>query len=129
MVASRGLKSTITEYVPESFTGTNQSGIRALNDTIVVMVDVAPEKTAGGIFIPEKQKDNYTMASETGIVVDVGPGAFKWDRDRTAEWEGRKPGPGDHVAFERYAGQDAKGEDGKTYRIMQDKAIACVLEF
>ena len=129
MSPRRALSTKIAEYIPQVFTGNNQSGIAALNDTIIVLVDVAPEKTQGGIILPEKQKDNYTMASETGTVVDVGPGAFKWDRDRTAEWEGRKPGPGDHIAFERYAGQDAKGEDGKTYRIMQDKSVACILTF
>lgn len=129
MVASRGLSSKIAEYAPQVFTGQNQSGIKALNDTIVVLVDVAAEKTQGGIIIPEKAKDNYTMASETGIVIDVGPGAFLWDRDRTAPWEGDKPGPGSHIAFERYAGQDAKGEDGKTYRIMQDKSVGCILTF
>ena len=125
---SRALSGKIVGYVPQEFTGTNQSGIHALNDTLVVLVDIIPEKI-GNIFVPDQPKDNYTMASETGTVVDVGPGAFKWDRDRTAEWEGRKPGPGDHIAFERYAGQDAKGKDGKTYRIMQDKSVACILTF
>src|SRR3990167_8788131 len=128
MAPRRALSGKIVGYVPQEFTGTNQSGIHALNDTLGVLGDIIPEKI-GNIFVPDQPKDNYTMASETGTVVDVGPGAFKWDRDRTAEWEGRKPGPGDHIAFERYAGQDAKGEDGKTYRIMQDKSVACILTF
>lgn len=125
----RVFKTKIAEFVTHEWTGENPSGLTPPNDMVVVIVDYVPEKTKGGILMPEQAKDDYTRGSELGVLVACGPAAFKWDRDRHRPWEGWTFKPGDHIAFQRYAGQDVFGKDGKIYRLMQDSAIGCRLDY
>lgn len=90
---------------------------------VLVLPDEAAGITPGGIHMPDQQRERQSMASETGIIVAMGDGAFLWTADRTRPFVGARPVIGQHVYFERYAGQELIGADGNVYRLMTDKAI------
>lgn len=68
----------------------------------------------------------HTQASEAGVIVAIGPGAFKFNSNGVNEFEGRKPQPGDRVFVERYAGQLMYGADKEVYRMMDDTSIGAI---
>lgn len=115
------------EYVAVEWGGVNESGFIALADHIIVLCDVAPEKSAGGIFISDDKQWQQQMMAETGVIVEIGNGAFMWLSDRTRPWEGRKPVVGERIVFERYAGRLQTGADGREYRIMSDRCVAAIM--
>lgn len=115
------------EYVAVEWNGQNESGFVALADNVVVLCDVAPEKSAGGIFISDDKQWQQQMMAETGVIVEIGNGAFLWLSDRTRPWEGRKPQVGERIVFERYAGRLQTGADGREYRIMSDRCVAAIM--
>src|SRR5216684_6187128 len=104
----------------------NNSGYKALGDRVIIVVDESSEQSAGGVFYTQDQVEKMTMASETGIIVDMGDASFYWSFDRTNKWYGRKPNVGDRVYIQRYAGRLLKGNDGCYYRIMDDICIAAI---
>ncbi|HUY05016.1 MAG TPA: hypothetical protein VMV33_17190 [Rhodocyclaceae bacterium] len=108
--------------------GRNASGIQPVGDKLLVLVDVALEKTRGGVIITEQSAEAQTLSSTTGIVVAMGDQAFARDSDRLMEWAGRAPEVGERVYFQRYAGQEYTGLDGKMYRVMQDRSVAAIEE-
>lgn len=120
----RLIKTQHAEYKPGVYSGKNESGWRPIGDKVLVLTDQMVDKTSGGIFISEELRDRMSMAAETGIVVDLGDGAFEWNADRARPFSGQKPKPGDFVYVERYAGQVIMGNDGQTYRMMSDACIA-----
>ena len=121
------LKTTVTEYAPAKYVGINLSGAIPVGDRVLVLPDMAVDKTSGNVFLPEDMVERHGMAAESGVLVAIGEGAFYWNSDRTTRWIGLKPKPGSHVAFERYAGTLIKGDDGQVYRLMDDKCIGAIL--
>lgn len=118
------LKTDHAEYVEGKFSGKNESGFVPIGDRVLVMPDAAAQKTSGGIDLPDSVIEKQAFASQTGVVVEMGEGAFKWNADRARVFEGKKPEVGSRVFFDRYAGGDIhRGRDGKMYRIMDDKCI------
>src|SRR5579871_1270805 len=75
--------SQLGEFIPAQFTGVNESGYEPLGDRVFVLPDQAAAKTSGGIDLPAELVDRHTMASETGVIVAIGPDAFKWTPDKT----------------------------------------------
>lgn len=120
---NRILDTSHGQFAMREWDGQNGSGIRPLCDKVIVLVDVAVERTSGGIILPDQKIDQQTLSSTTGIMVAVGPQAFVWNSDRTSEWTGDRPVAGTRVCFERYAGQEYPGADGNLYRVMQDRSI------
>jgi chaperonin GroES len=112
------------QYVQSSYSGENTAQVAALDDNVLILIDDSVEQSTGGIFIPQDMQAHHKAAAETGVVVEVGMGAFKYTADRSREWSGIRPRPGDRVYFQRYAGQIIIGTDGKEYRMMTDKCIA-----
>jgi chaperonin GroES len=110
--------SQLGEFIPAEFNGVNESGYEPVCDRVLVLPDMASARTTGGIELPAELVDRHTMAAETGVIVAVGPEAFKWTPDKTREWTSYKPKPGDRVYIQRYSGQVMLGEDGKFYRLM-----------
>jgi co-chaperonin GroES (HSP10) len=110
------------------WTGKNESGASPIGDYVLVMPDLAADKSSGGVFIDPVTVDRHTLASETGIIVALGDQAFAWNADRSRRWEGEKPEPGQRVYYTRYAGQVVHGDDGRTYRCMEDKCIGAVMK-
>lgn len=120
------LKTTQAEYLISEYSGKNESGYRPIGDRVLVLPDVAAEKTSGNVFIPGTVQESQSYAAETGVLVELGEAAFLWNSDRTRKFEGSRPKPGERVFFDRYSGGVIKGKDGRTYRFMDDKAIGAV---
>lgn len=91
-------------------------GLKPTGYNVLVAVDVVEEKTAGGIILPGKHTERETSAAERGRLVDASAMAFKG-----GDWEGAETPPiGAEVLFQRYAGNEFEGRDGKKYRVMAD---------
>ena len=120
------LKSEHGQFLLQEWDGINRSGIEPLGDKLVVLVDPSLTKTAGGIHLTADTSDRQTLSSTTGVVVAIGAQAFAWNTDGTREFVGRKPVAGDRVYFQRYAGQEYPGADGKLYLLIQDRSIGGV---
>lgn len=117
------LKTIHAEYVPARYNGVNASGWTPIGDLVLIKPDDIAQKTSGGIELPQEIAERMQLASVTGVIVDVGDDAFRWNMDRSRPWEGYKPKPGDRVIYEKYAGKPILGEDGEHYRFMDDKCI------
>ena len=118
--------SELAQYVPQDWTGANESDINPIGDMVLILPDVGAEfagKTSK-IMLPNAIKDRNSNAAETGVIVAMGDGAFKWSADRGSAFEGAKPKVGDRVLFARYSGTIFKGADGKQYRVMSDNCVA-----
>ena len=97
-------------------------GITALGFKILVLPKEIEEKTAGGIYIAKHSEGNIHREEEAGsegLLVSMGPMA---GNERWAEGQVK---PGDVVCFARYAGKHAEftGDDGRTYRLMNDEDV------
>jgi len=98
----------------------NKSGILPLEFKVLIEPETIEEKTAGGIILPQKTKEMEQMAQVRGILIDIGSNAFE-------DW-GLIPDAGDRVYFGKYAGYIVKGNDGKEYRLCNDKDICAIIE-
>ena len=88
---------------------------------ILVKPEKVEEKTEGGIYIPETAKGREQQGTMKGVVVEVGPNAWK-AFDDGHQWAN----VGDKVCFKRYAGEVIKDDDGTEYRIMNDEDVLSV---
>ena len=107
------------------YDGTNHSGYVPLDDRILVKMDTAAATTFG-LLLPEDQRDKYTQAAETGVIIACGPAAFAWNESGTRPFTGEQPGPGDRVYVSKYSGQLLHGEDQQIYRVMDSRCIGAV---
>lgn len=123
MKTKKIIKRGIYEYGLVQWDGENNSGIAPIDDSVLVLVDVALAKTLGGVDIDPNTVSKQQMMCDTGVVVAMGGGAFVWSSDRTRTFGGDRPLVGDRIIFERYAGRDAPGNDEGYYRIMTDKCV------
>ena len=88
--------------------------IKPLGSKVVLSVQLTEEKTAGGLFIPQKKKKK----TQIGTVKAVGPGTEKVKMEVK---------PGDKILFDKYAGTSVKvGED--EFLIIDAKDILAGLE-
>lgn len=103
----------------------NDSGIRPMEYNVLVLPKKVEEKTASGLYLPDKHREKEQFGQKMGTLVAVSPLAFSYD-----EWpEGvEPPKEGDTVLFSRYQADEVLGRDGETYWMMKDKAIAGVLD-
>lgn len=119
-----------------------KTGISPSGNRVVVKPDDIEEVTAGGIVIPKAHADKHALAQSTGTLVAAGPDAWKHTVTTTqrlidGQWKDveRKitgysqpfANVGDRVAFAKYGGLQVEGEDGKTYRILNDEDITAVV--
>jgi chaperonin GroES len=112
------------QYELAVWDGVNYSGIKPVGDFVLVLCDQAMSETKGGIVITDTTKEQQDLSGTTGLTVAVGEAAFLFNSDRLVKWLGERPQPGDRVYFQRYSGQEYTGNDGRLYRLMQDKCIA-----
>lgn len=99
----------------------NKSGILPKEYRVLIRPDEIEEKTAGGILIPKSELERHEMAQVMGVVVAVGGNAF-------SDWkDAEPPKPGDRVYFQKFQGAAIKGEDGREYRLVNDKDIGAVI--
>jgi chaperonin GroES len=93
--------------------------INPLADRVVLkVVDVAEEKTKGGILLPDTAKEK----SQKGEIVAVGPGRVLDNGTRL------EPGVkvGDKVIFSKYSGNEIK-LDGEEYLILEERNILAIV--
>jgi chaperonin GroES len=88
--------------------------IRPLDDRVVVEPLDAPEKTAGGILLPDTAKEK----PQRGRVLAVGPGKLT-DKGERAALAVEK---GDEVIYGRYSGSDIE-VDGREIKIVREGDI------
>lgn len=122
----RIVKSTMYDFQEAQWDGVNRSGYKVFSTRVLVMIDVAPDKSAGGIMITGSQQDQQQQACETGVIVSMGGAAFTRSPDRLTSFGDERPKPGDRIYFQRYAGQYLKGADDVMYRVMEDTEIAAL---
>lgn len=120
---SRLIRTHRGEYVPAAWNGKNESGMEPWDDRVLVLTDEFATITSGGIHTTDNTKEHMDMAATTGVLVALGPNAWKWNSDRTRPFEGKRPEPGQRVYFEQYAGSFYVGDDDRMYRSMDDKCI------
>lgn len=113
------------EYIPAPFFGKNESGCVPIGDRVLVRPDIAAS-SSGGIQIPDQVVDRAQLSSTSGVVVELGDGAFKWSSDRTRPFEGEKPEVGSRVYYDKFAGKIILGDDGVEYVLMDDASIGGV---
>lgn len=94
-------------------------GVRPLNDKVLIKRVDAPEKTKGGIIIP----DTATEKPQEGEVVAVGKGKVL-ENGSTRPLDVKK---GDRVLFGKYGGTEIsfKGDD---YIILDETEILAIIE-
>ncbi len=92
---------------------------------VVIAAEGVVERSPGGLILPPKTAESAASASMKGLLVAVSPLAFNFD-----VWpEGaRKPQPGDHVLFAKYAGVVVTGEDGRELRLCKDRDLIAVYD-
>ena len=98
----------------------NNSKILPCEFKVLIEPEIIEEKTAGGIILAPITKDKEQMAQVRGILIAIGGNAFE-------DWND-KPQAGMKVYFGKYAGYIVKGNDGKEYRLCNDKDICAIIE-
>lgn len=73
------------------------SGHQLLGDRVLVATYIEPEKTAGGIIMPQARVEESRFQGKVGLVLAIGPTAFRYEGGY--EWEGPKPVAGDWVMY------------------------------
>ena len=68
-----------------------------LGSSVLVATYVRPEKTKGGILMPDRMKDEDRYQGKVGLVIKKGSAAFKYDGPYP--FEGEAPEIGDYVMF------------------------------
>jgi chaperonin GroES len=116
----------------------NKSGVNPCGDRVIVLPDAIEEVTKGGIIIPPKDRDKHQHSQMAGVLVAVGPDAWKHSvttvervidgqlkvvERRTTGYSKPYGKVGDRVCFARYNGQLFDGEDGQQYRLLNDEDI------
>lgn len=119
----RLLKTIQAEYVQETFSGKNLSNWKPVGDRVLVKSDKVSAQSSGGVHLPEDMQARMNMASTTGVIIELGDDAFKWNSDRTRRFEGNVPKVGQRIVHVKYAGVEIIGADGEVYRMMDDKEI------
>lgn len=113
------------KYRPSPFDG-NHSGVTPLGKRVLVRTDEFEGTFADGkLEFLSDIVERMNMASESGVLVAVGPEAFSEHPDGS-RWLNNTPSPGMHVYFEKYAGILVMGNDGKQYRLMDDRCIGAI---
>jgi co-chaperonin GroES (HSP10) len=101
----------------------NPSGWLPIEFNCIVQVDKVADKTKGGVYIPDLNKDREQSASVIGTMLEASPLAFTYE-----EWPigTNKPVAGDRVLIAKYAGTIFTGKDGEEYRMCKDKDILAI---
>ena len=93
------------------------ASIKPLGDRVLVQPDVAEEKTASGIFIPDTAKEK----PQRGTVVAVGTG--KYENGTKIDMIVKN---GDKVLYGKYSGTELN-MDGDEFLIMRESDILGIL--
>ena len=99
----------------------NKSGLQPIEYKVLIKLDEVEEKTTGGLFIPETARDREQMMQVKAVLIATGGDAFGDMAEPT-------PRIGDRIYVAKAAGYHVTGADGETYRLINDKDIAAIVE-
>jgi len=91
---------------------------------VLVEPEVVPDKSAGGMYLPDSVRDRQQYAVDRGTIVAFGEGFFE-------RLQGPTPKIGDKVIFSKYAGSlitVGEGKERKEYRLLNDEDICAILK-
>ena len=88
-------------------------------DDILETDEVYKSARSAGIELPQPASEREQMSQVKGVLVAAGGNAFE-------DWKG-KPRVGNRVMIGKYVGLMVTGDDGREYRLCNDKDIAAVL--
>ena len=91
---------------------------------LLVVMPELEEKTAGGVYMPDKLKDAESVASIIGLVLKLGPDAYT-DKDKFPSGPWCKEG--EFVIFRSYSGTRFKYA-GKEFRFINDDNVDGVVD-
>ncbi len=92
--------------------------INPLSDYVVAQAEVASNKTASGLYLP----DNATEKPKTAVVVAVGPGKVGDDNERIP----MTIKVGDRIIYKSYSTTDVKVADVDYILVREDDVLATV---
>ena len=120
----RFIKTELAEYEPAEWTPSSEPPVRPINDNVLVLADVCVS-TRKGVLLPEKHVEQMNRAAESGVIIDLGDDAFRWNANQTRAFVGERPAPGTRVCFSRYSGQMIH-RDGRVFFLMTDTCIGAI---
>jgi len=123
-VAERRIKQVEKEKKPKKKPLEEMSLPKPTGWRILVLPYKAKEKTKGGIILSDKTVTESQIATNCGLVMDIGPDAYN-DKDKfpNGPWCKKK----DWVLFARYAGSRIY-IDGGEIRVLNDDEILGTIE-
>ena len=98
----------------------NTSGLKPVEYKILIEPEEVEQKSTGGIILAPTTTEKEKMAQVRGTLVAVGGNAFE-------DWLPPLPKVGDRIWYAKYAGYVIKGDDGKEYRLANDKDCAAIV--
>src|SRR5882672_7099280 len=102
------------------------SGLDIFHNQVMVATYIGPEKTTGGIILPDKSLAENRFQGKVGLVVKIGPLAFKDDPVNGAFFGGDHVAEGDWVFFRPADGMELFSVDktgGVPCRVFRDVDI------
>jgi co-chaperonin GroES (HSP10) len=93
----RALTNNYEATAAELLDGPLAGEVTVLHSQVLVMGYIAPARTAGGIILTDKAVEEDRYQGSTGLVIAMGPGAFK--DDAVAKFHGQHLQIGDWVMF------------------------------
>jgi len=98
----------------------SESGITPVGHRVLVLPEETERKTKSGIILQDKTVMMEESAQTQGTVIAIGDTCWE---DEQAPWAE----VGDFVMFGKYAGVVYEGNDGKKYRVLNDRDIVAIL--
>lgn len=100
------------------------SGVEVFHNLVLVATYIAPEKTKGGIIMPDRSLQENRFQGKASLVLKLGPLAFKDDNIakfggidlKEGDWVFARPSDG----FEIFLGD---GREGISCRLFEDTSI------
>ena len=98
---------------------------QVLHSDVLVATYIRPRKTSGGIILPEKSVDEDRYQAKVGLVLKLGPAAFKYTRGAYA-YEGPVPKVGDYVTFHTSDAREV-GFRGVSLKYIVDELVRAIV--
>lgn len=97
------------------------SAYEPFHNLVLIGIYERPEKTKGGIIVTETAKKEDIYQGVIGLVLKVGPGAFKDDEHN--KFHGLSVAPGDWVIYRASDAAQTISLNGKICRVLEDAQI------
>jgi co-chaperonin GroES (HSP10) len=96
------------------------SNVEVMHNLVLLSIYKRPEKTKGGIILTDRTKSEEVYQGTVGLVLKVGPGAFK--DDGINKFHGQSVSPGDWVCV-RNSDCQRVAINGVHCRLIEDSLI------